>query len=358
MTYFTKQYHPPGTPPGTLIAREQQLTDKLTISLIDYSDSSFTEKQLPHAEDCKPYLQQPTTTWVHIHGLPSPDMLNVFADLFDLHLLALEDILNVGQRPKLEAYDKQLFVVTSLPVIIDNEVQSEQISMFAGNNYVISFYAGPKDPFEAIRKRLRNQTGKIRTRHADYLLYCLLDNIIDESFPVLEYFGEQVESIEEEILHSPDQNTLKKLHAIKRELLFLRRIFWPQREIINNLIRNESEVISEDTIFYLRDCYDHTIQAMDLLETYRDMTSSLLDVYLTNISYKLNDVMRVLTVIATIFIPLTFLVGVYGMNFNANSNSPWSMPELNWPYSYPVLWLVMIVIAIGMIIFFRRKGWF
>jgi magnesium transporter len=358
MTYFTKQYHPPGTSPGTLTGREIPEAGELRISLIDYSATSFTEKQLASAQECQPFLKQPTITWIHIQGHPTPDTLQEFAPLFELHPLALEDILNTGQRPKLETYGSQLFIITSLPVMRDDRVVSEQISMFAGKGYIISFHLGESDPFKLVRKRLQLQTGKIRSRKADYLLYCLLDVIIDEGFPVLEDFGEQVEDLEEELLGVPGRDTLIKLHAIKRELLFLRRRLWPQRELLNKLIRDENELLSEETTLYLRDCYDHTVQIMDLLETYRDMTASMLDVYLSSISYRLNDVMRVLTVIATIFIPLTFIVGLYGMNFTVNTNSPWAMPELYWYYGYPLLWLLMLAIAGGMILFFRRKGWF
>lgn len=358
MSYFTKQYHPPGTSPGTLTDRAPPQAGELSITLIDYSDSDFIEKPLASAEECQSYLQRSTTTWIHIQGQPSPRTLQEFARFFALHPLALEDILNTGQRPKIENYDAQLFVITSLPVMLEGEVVSEQISIFANEDTIISFHAGVADPFEPVRKRLRNHSGKIRSRQADYLLYCLLDVIIDEGFPVLDGFGEQLEALEEELLEKPGKDTLRKLHEVKRELLFLRRMLWPQRELLNRLIRDETDFLHEETTLYLRDCYDHTVQIMDLLETYRDMTASMLDVYLSSISYRLNDVMRVLTVIATIFIPLTFIVGVYGMNFSVNPNSPWAMPELYWYYGYPVLWLIMLTVAGGMIFFFRRRGWF
>jgi magnesium transporter len=358
MSYFTKQYHSPGTPPGTLTERAVPELGELKISLIDYSDADLIERPLASAQECQPFLQQATRTWIHIQGQPTPDTLQEFAQYFALHPLALEDILNSGQRPKMETYDGQLFVITSFPLMRDDTVVSEQISMFIGKDYLISFHAGLDDPFEPVRKRLRNHSGKIRSRGVDYLLYCLLDVIIDEGFPVLEDFGEQVEELEEELLERPDKGTLRKLHAIKRELLFLRRMLWPQRELVNQLIRDVGDLLTEETAIYLRDCYDHTIQIIDLLETYRDMTSSMLDVYLSSISYRLNDVMRVLTVIATIFIPLTFIVGVYGMNFGVNEHSPWAMPELHWYYGYPLLWLFMLLLSGGMILFFKRKGWF
>jgi len=358
MSYFSKQYHPPGTPPGTLTLRKIPEMTELKINLIDYSDSSFIEKQLASAKECESFMKTSTVTWINIQGQPTLKTLQELGEHFALHPLALEDILNTGQRPKIESYETQLFAIVSRPVVNDGDIFNEQISIFAGKNYIISFYMGNNDPFEPVRGRLRNHSGKIRSRQADYLLYCLMDIIIDEGFPVLENFGEQVESLEEELLEQPDKSTLRKLHNIKRELLFLRRTFWPQRELLNKLIRDESDILSEETIIYLRDCYDHTIQLLDLLETYREMTASMMDVYLSSISYRLNDVMRVLTVIATIFIPLTFIVGVYGMNFGANNQSPWIMPELSWEYGYPVLWLIMLFIAISMVLFFKRKGWF
>lgn len=358
MSYLRKHYHTPGTPPGTLTEKELPHIAELSISLIDYSADTFEEKQLSNINECQPFLKQPSMTWLHIQGQPTPKLLEELAQLFDIHSLALEDILNTGQRPKSETYNSQLFVITSLPVLRDNKFISEQISLFAGKNYLVSFHMGQTDPFELIRKRLRNSTGKPRSHGTDYLLYCLLDLVIDEGFPVLENLSEQIEQLEEELLSDPSKNTLRQLHEIKRELLLLRHIFWPQRELVNKLIRDESDFLTTETVLYLRDCYDHTVQIMDLLETYRDMTASMLDVYLSSVSYRLNDVMRVLTVIATIFIPLTFIVGVYGMNFNARSDSPWAMPELDWYYSYPALWLIMIAVAGGMILFFKRKGWF
>ena len=358
MTYFTKQFHPPGTSPGTLTDRT--LTDKyvLSISLIDYSSTNLIEKELASAEECQSYLKGPSVTWIHIQGQPTPETLQELGEIYELHALALEDILNTGQRPKVELYDTQLFVIAGLPVMQDGIIITQQISIFAGKDYIISFHNGSDDPFAEVRERIRLHTGKIRTRNADYLLYCLLDSIIDEGFPVLESFGEQVESLEEELLDKPGKETLRKLHEIKRELLFLRRMLWPQRDLVNKLIRDEYELLSEETRVYLRDCYDHTVHIMDLLETYREVTASMMDVYLSSISYRLNDVMRVLTVIATIFIPLTFIVGLYGMNFSVNTKSPWAMPELYWYYGYPLLWCLMIAIAGGMLLFFKRKGWF
>ena len=356
MPFFDKRYHPPGTSPGTLTAISE--AEQISINLVDYSSKEYIAKDLITVDECKPFLEKKTVTWIHIQGHPSIDTLNYLGKSFDLHPLSLEDVHNTGQRPKVDDYNGQIFIILSLPTIKNGHVSIEQISLFAGPDYVISFHSGMHDAFSTVRIRLENHLGKIRDRGADYLVYALLDTVIDEGFPVLESFGEEIELLEEELLETPTKNTLKKLHNIKRELLLIRRMLWPQREILNALIRDESLLFKEDTRIYLRDCYDHTIQILDLIETSRDMTASMLDVYLSSISYRLNDVMRVLTVIATIFIPLTFLVGVYGMNFGMNQKSPWAMPELDWYYAYPVLWLLMILIAVGMIVFFRRRGWF
>ncbi|MDH5571934.1 MAG: magnesium/cobalt transporter CorA, partial [Gammaproteobacteria bacterium] len=212
------------------------------------------------------------------------------------------------------------------------------------------------DPFHPLRKRLRKHTGHIRDQGADYLLYSILDLIIDQGYPVLENFGEQIELIEEELLSSATQKTLAQIHKLRRELLLLRRILWPQREVLSTIMRNEHSLIKKETVIYLRDCYDHTIQIMDLVENYREMAASMIDVYLSSVSHRLNEIMRVLTMIATIFIPLTFIVGLYGMNFHHNE-SPWAMPELGWYYGYPLIWGVMISIVVGMLIYFKRNDW-
>ncbi|MGB5395921.1 MAG: magnesium/cobalt transporter CorA [Gammaproteobacteria bacterium] len=357
MTYFNKRYHPPGTSPGTLVEQQDHTRIPFSLSLMDYTDAALTEKQMVAFVDCIPYLQSDSITWIHGQGDPDADSLRDMGELFDLHALSLEDILNTGQRPKMDSFDDQLFIVMSLPVLSDARVSTEQVSLFVGKGYVISFHRGTVDPFEQIRKRLRKHSGKIRSRQADYLLYTLIDAIIDEGFPVLEEFGDHIESLEEEILYSPDKQTPRKLHELKRELLMLRRMLWPQREVLNLLIRDDFSVIDSTTIVYLRDCYDHTIQIMDLIESYRDMSASMFDVYLTSVSNRMNEVMKVLTVIATIFIPLTFITGIYGMNFD-NPDSPWAMPELHTYFGYPAVWGVMLVVTIGMAIYFKRKGWF
>ncbi|MDH3672742.1 MAG: magnesium/cobalt transporter CorA [Gammaproteobacteria bacterium] len=357
MSYFTKRYHPPGTAPGTLVKRKKISARPLLISIIDYDATHLQEVTDATAQQCKLYLSQPTVTWVHVHGHAEPEVLRELGAIFDLHPLAMEDVLNTGQRPKAESYDGQLFAITSLPVFASKAVRTEQISVFAGESYVVSFHEGKNDPFEPIRKRLRKDTGRLRTRKADYLLYALLDIVIDQGFPVLEAFGEQIDSLENALLRNPDKRTLTALHHLKRELLLLRRMLWPQREVLNILLRDEQVPITNETKLYLRDCYDHTIQIMDLIETYRDMTASMLDIYLSSVSNRLNEVMRVLTVIATVFIPPTFVVGVYGMNFD-RSVSRWNMPELGWSFGYLFVWSVMALMIGGMLLYVKRKKWF
>ncbi len=358
MAYFEKTYHTPGTSPGTLVSHEGADLEADNIHLIDYTESNFIEKKLATADECQSYLSNDSVTWIHVQGPMQADTIKNIGNIFKLHSLSLEDVLNKGQRPKVDEYDDLLFIIMSMPTVIDDAVNIEQVSIFMGENYVISFHAGNNDPFDPLRDRLRNKIGRIRSLKQDYLLYGIMDLIIDQGYPILESLGENIENIEEALLSASTQkSTLGDIHTIRRELLLLRRNLWPQREAVNNLLRGENKLIKESTSFYLRDCYDHTIQILDLIENYREMATSLIDIYISSTSYRLNEIMRVLTIIATIFIPLTFLVGVYGMNFN-HPNSPWAMPELHWYYGYPMLWGTMIAIVAGMLIYFKRKDWF
>ncbi len=357
MAFFTKRYHPPGTSPGTLIEKAPSTTAMpLQIHLIDYNADEITIRDNVDASDCRVYLQRKSMTWVHVQGQPTELALRELGESFQLHSLAMEDVLNSGQRPKVEPFDDQLFIVMSLPLMKADIVNVQQVSIFLNKNFLVSFYDGDFSLFQPIVKRLQDRGSRLRAKGVDFLLYGLLDLVIDQGFPVLEKFGLQLEELEEQILEVAGSVTLEKIHILKRELILLRRMLWPQREVINQLLRGDHKLIRDDTLVYLRDCYDHTIQVMDLLETYRDMTGSMLDIYLSSVSNRMNDIMRVLTVIATIFIPLTFIVGVYGMNFDRNAG-PLSMPELGWPYGYLLVWLGMIVIAVLMLTFFRRRGW-
>lgn len=359
MAYFRKRYHSPGTAPGTLVEYRGIKHYPLSLHLVDYTETSLEERADITAADCRPYLDRQTTiTWIHVQGHPDTETLKTLAGLFDLHPLALEDVINMGQRPKVELYEEQFFLTLSLPNLDNTSAEAEQISLFMGEGYIVSFHAGMTDPFEPIRKRLRSQKNRIRSRQADYLLYALVDRIIDQGFPVLEQLGEKIEDLEIELLDRPQRETLNRIHQTKRDLLLLRRLFWPQREVINLLLREEHPIFREETKLFLRDCYDHSIQIMDLLETYRDMTAGMLDVYLSSTSHRLNDIMRLLTIISTIFIPLTFVAGVYGMNFGRENPSPWAMPELDWYYGYPLVWAIMLGIAMIMILYFKHKRWF
>ncbi|HDT12286.1 MAG TPA: magnesium/cobalt transporter CorA, partial [Candidatus Marinimicrobia bacterium] len=287
-----------------------------------------------------------------INGLYDVDMIEKLGTYFHVHPLILEDVLSVNQRPKVEDSGDILFIVLRMLQFDDEkkEIISEQVSFILGKNFLFTFQEKAGDVFEPVRVRLRQYKGRIRTMGADYLAYTLLDAIVDNYFLVLEKMGDQIENLEELLVNNPTEETLITIHKLKREMIFLRKSVWPLRETINGLERSESSLIQKSTGIYLRDVYDHTIQVIDTVESYRDMVSGMLDIYLSSVSNRMNEVMKVLTVIATIFIPLTFIAGVYGMNFEF-------MPELGWKWSYPLLWLFMIGVAILMIFYFRKKRW-
>ena len=356
MAFFTKRYHPPGTPAGTLRWAEAEPTPPVCIHLIDYSREGVLVREDVSVSACREFLDKPSITWIHVEGHPDEGALQEWADQFGLHKLTLEDVLNTGQRPKVETFDEQLFAVMSLPLMEANVVEVQQVSLFLSGNMLLSFHNGDFSLFDPIIKRLQDKSSRLRGRGVDYLFYSVLDLVIDQGFPLLEGFGTQLERLEDEILRGPGKKTLEDIHVLRRELTLLRRMLWPHREVINQLLREDSKLIGEGTGLYLRDCYDHTIQVMDLLETYREMTTGMLDIYLSSASNRMNDIMRVLTVIATIFIPLTFITGIYGMNFDTGA-SRWNMPELGSPFGYLMVWLVMIGVAGAMISWFRSKNW-
>jgi magnesium transporter len=359
MSYFDTRYHPPGTAPGTLIPHREVQHRPLAVTLVNYNGTHLEERQATDIAELEAGLDHTGVTWLHLQGHPDVAALHALAAIFDLHQLALEDVLDRSQQPKLERYGDHFFLTLRLPDLRGPQVRAEQISLFLGKGFVLSFHAGEIDPFEPVRQLLRGGSERLRQRPADYLLYTLVDLVIDHGFPVLEQLGEQVEDLELELLDHPDHATLNRLHQLKRDLLLLRRLLWPQRELINLLLREEHPLLQDETKLYFRDCYDHSFQILDLLETYREMTADMLEVYLSSISHRLNEIMRLLTVISTIFIPLTFIAGVYGMNFGRGEpRSPWAMPELDWYFGYPLIWLVMAVLAIGMALYFRYKRWF
>jgi magnesium transporter len=352
-------YDVPGSVPGTL--RIEPDAPAPVIVLIDYNEEKAVRLQIDQPEDCAPYLDTESVSWVDVKGLGSEDVLQRLGHVFNLHPLVLEDVVNVPQRPKVEEYDDQILIVARMMVLKESGrgFYSEQVSFILGKHYLLTVQEEPEhDCFGMVRDRLRMNKGTIRKRGADYLAYTLLDAIVDGFFPILEVYGESIEDLEDEVVESPTRQTLEKIHKLKRELLTLRRSVWPLRDAINLLIRDtNTELVGDDVRIYLRDCYDHTVQVLDMVETYRELASSLMDVYLSSVSNRMNEIMKVLTVISTIFIPLTFVAGVYGMNFNPE-RSPLNMPELNWYWGYPACWAVMLGIALALVYYFKRKGWF
>lgn len=356
MLLFSKNYHQPGTSPGTL--RDTETTTGSVIHWTQYTHDFFQEHiQSDALADC-PEPNARYNLWVHIQGRPSVEVMRALGTHFGLHHLALEDVLNRGQRAKLEEYPQQLFLVMHLPKVNGHsQLHAQQVSLFIGQHFVVSFYEPKEDPFHPVRERLRNSVGRIRSRHHDYLLFALLDVIVDTGFPTLENYGEWIETLEEELLNQPGTELLGSIHQVRRDLLLLRRMLWPARDVLNQLQRQDCPCIQAETQIYLRDCHDHSVQILDLLESYREMSNGMLEVYLSSLSNRLNQSMRVLTLIATLFIPLTFIVGIYGMNFGNNTESSWAMPELRWEYGYPAVWILMLAVTLVMLIMFRRNKW-
>jgi magnesium transporter len=362
-SYVDYFYDEPGSMPGTLSIESD--ASPPTLILIDYNFSKATRVELGSPETCIPYLDKQSVSWIDVQGLGSEDILQRLGKVFELHPLLLEDIVNVPQRPKVEDYQSQQVIIARMVMLKEERpdpdeeyFMSEQVSFVLGKHYLLTVQEEPEhDCFGPVRDRIRTNKGNIRKYGADYLAYALLDALIDGFFPVLEAYGERIQDLEDEVVLNPTNHTLGKIYKLRRELLYLRRSIWPQRNAISKLIREGSPLIGEEVSIYLRDCYDHTIQVLDMVETYRELASGLMDVYLSAVSNKMNEVMKLLTVISTIFIPLTFIVGVYGMNFNPEV-SPWNMPELNWYWGYPAVWVLMVAIATALIYFFWRRGWF
>jgi len=348
----------PGAMPGTLTIELDAPAPVIT--LIDYGEDYALRRMIENPEECAAYLDTETVSWVDVKGLGSEQILQRIGTVFGLHPLVLEDVVNVPQRPKVEEYNDQLLVISRMVTLREsgNGFVSEQVSFILGRRYLLTVQEEPEyDCFGPVQDRIRLSKGNIRKQGADYLAYSLLDAVIDGFFPVLESYGELLEDLEDEVVAHPTRQTLGKIHSIKRELLALRRAIWPQRDSINTLIRDSSDLVSEEVRIYLRDCYDHTVQVLDMVETYREVAASLMDVYLSAVGNRMNEVMKLLTVISSIFIPLTFIAGVYGMNFDT-SVSPWNMPELNWYWGYPACLLIMGAIAGALIMYFHKQGWF
>ena len=341
-----------GMPPGSLVytGEKEHLAAKITITR--YNEQTIVEHQLDAFDASQMVADPGEVTWINVTGVSKVKDLEKLGECFKIHPLVLEDILEVGQRPKVEDYDDYLYIVLNSiqPVGEGEELAAEEISLVLGPHYLLSFYVGDDDIYAPVRERLLQGKGRIRKLGADYLAYALIDLVVDNYFLELEKFGDQVESLEDEVVARPSPQTLRDVHRFKNDMIMLRKSLWPLREVIARLERRESPLISDNLGNYFRDVYDHTIIAIDTVETYRDILSGMLDIYLSSMSNRLNQIMKVLTIIATIFMPLTFITSLYGMNFK-------NMPELQWKYGYYGVIGVMVVIALGMIEYFRKKQW-
>ncbi len=351
--FVKKRSKKTGLPPGSLVHIGKKKETKTKITIIDYDEKIFQELEIDAPKECITYKDKPTITWINVDGIENIEILKDLGECFNIHPLTLEDILNTDHRPKLEDYENYIYIVLKMLSYNEKEggISSEQVSLILGKNYVISFQESEGDIFDPIRERIKNDKGRVRKAGSDYLLYLLLDSIVDNYFNILEKVSEKIEGLEDEVIKNPTQETLNTIHNMKTEMLYLKKSVWPLREVVNKLERGELTLIKKSTSVYLRDIYDHTIQVIDTTETLRDMLSGILDIYLSSVSNRMNEVMKVLTIIATIFIPVTFIAGIYGMNFS-------NMPEIGWPWSYVVFWIVVLIIGVTMIIYFKRKKWF
>lgn len=351
--------------PALPIAGERPL-ERPKITIIDYDEQHYHEAEAKEVEECFRFKDQPTITWINIDGLHQMDVLEKLGSCYGIHPLVLEDILT-DQRPKIEDYDNYIFIVLKMLYYYEEEdkktgddededglgdtnIDMDQVSMILGSNFIISFKEKEVDVFNPLRDRLRTAKGKIRKQGADYLAYSMIDSIVDHYFVIMEKLGDRFEDLEDAVVSNPEPGILPNIYNLKRDMLFLRKSVWPLREAISKMQRTDSPLVSEAIKIYLRDVYDHTIQVIENIETFRDMSASLLETYLSSLSNKLNEVIKLLTIISTIFIPLTFLAGVYGMNFRF-------MPELESPLGYPAVLILMLLVVVVMMAYFRKKEW-
>jgi len=349
---LTRKIHKTGLAPGTPVHIGERRTESTKITVFEYDDAHIEERQLSSVEECKECKKSPGVVWINIDGIHEISVVESVGKLFGIHPLVQEDIVNTNQRPKVEDYDSYLFAIVKM-LYEDreaSEIHAEQVSIIVTPKIVISFQEREGDVFSPVRERLRNGKGIIRQRGSDYLAYCLIDAIVDHYFLIMENLENRILPLEDQAVNDPKPQVMQSIHSLKSDLVFLRRSLWPLREMLARLEREQLPLIRPDTRRFLRDVYDHTIQIIEILESFQEIVSGLLDVYMSSISNRMNNVMKVLTIIATIFIPLTFIAGVYGMNFQ-------HMPELTWRWGYPAVWGVMVLVIIGMVIFFRRKKW-
>ncbi len=342
-----------GLPPGALVFTGKKKTDSVKITVIDYDEKHIQECELKNIDSAFQYKDTETVTWININGIHREDIIESIGNHFNIHPLVMEDIMNVGQRPKIEYYDDYVYIVLRMLSYDDNksEIIDEQISLIVMKGIVISFQEMEGDVFDPIRERIRNASGRVRKMGSDYLAYVLIDIIVDNYFVILEKLAESAETLEDEIIYKPGPDAMKEINNLKRKLILMRKAIWPFRESLSIIGRFDSPIFTETTLLYFRDVYDHTIRLIDTIETLREVMTDLLNMNLSSLSNRMNEIMKVLTIISTIFIPITFLAGVYGMNFEF-------MPELNWRLGYPITWLIMLTIGVSMLIYFRKKKWF
>ena len=326
------------------------------IRVIAYSADHAVDVSVNDPREINQYLHRHPVVWVNVDGIGDAKIIKTLGEIFNIHRLALEDVTHVRQRPKLDDFPQHLYIVARMLERVDDKLDTDQLSLFLGKDYVLTFQERAGDCFDEIRKRITSDHSLLRTSGPDLLAYAILDAVVDDYYPVLEADGDALEDIEDDLLEAPTPERAASVHVIKRDLLVLRRAVWPLREAISGLHRGVSPLISAETRIYFRDCYDHTVQLIDLLEVYRELATSLMDLYMSSVSNRMNEIMKVLTIISTIFMPLTFIVGIYGMNFHTDA-SKWNMPELKWPYGYPLVMGLMALIALSMIVYFWRKGW-
>ncbi|GJL84397.1 MAG: magnesium transport protein CorA [Micavibrio sp.] len=350
---LSQKGYKPGNAPGALDAPEGALDP--VAQIICYDPENLEEIEFTSIDDIPALLKKWPLVWINVSGLADVGLIEQLGIQFGIHPLALEDVVHIPQRAKVEEFENCLFAVFRMAVIQNDAHALEQVSLFLGKNFVLTFQERPGDVFEPIRERIRKGRPRIRMARPDYLVYALMDAVVDGYFPVLELYSDRLDALEERILNNPTQKMMEEVYRIKRELQLLRHCIWPLREAVGNLTSGEHGLVNPETALFLRDCQDHVIQVLDILENYRERISGLTDLYLSSISNKMNEVMKVLTIIATIFMPLGFLAGIYGMNFD--TESPYNMPELSSPIGYPILLSVMALVGIGMLLYFKNLGW-
>ncbi len=342
-----------GQSPGMLVHVGDKKTEAVKLSLIDFGvDGHFLEQANATLDDLEMVNSADTITWVNVSGLHDTELISKVGRFFNLHPLLVEDILNTDQRPRMELYEEFIYIVLKMLHWHEHTTTAEieQVSIIVGQTFVLTFEEDEDNIFDSLRQRLNNEQSRLRSYGSDYLAYAILDTIVDQYFIILEQISDRLEDLEDEVITDPTPKTLDTIQDLKRELLYIRKVVWPLREAIGRLSRGDIPLFEHNTLIYVRDVYEHVIQIIDSIETFRGIVSGMLDIYLSSVSNKMNEVMKVLTVIATIFIPITFLTSLYGMNFHF-------MPELDWPFAYPLLWLVILLISGGLLLYFKRRDW-